>query len=92
MEYEIKLFKDDEAEKVNPTLFKSLVRCLRYLTCTKPDILYVTGFVSRYMEAPTTTHFKAAKRILYYLKGTIDFGLYYSVSYDYKLIGYSDSD
>ena len=44
------------------------------------------------MEAPTTTHFKAAKRILRYLKGTTDFGLYYSVSNDYKLIGYSDSD
>ena len=36
--------------------------------------------------------FKAAKRILRYLKGTIDFGLYYSVSDDCKLVGYSDSD
>ena len=44
------------------------------------------------METPTTTHFKASKRILRYLKGTIDFGLYYSVSDDCKLIGYSDSD
>ena len=48
--------------------------------------------MSRYIEAPTTTHFKAAKRILRYLKGTTDFGLYYSVSNDYKLVGYSDSD
>ena len=54
--------------------------------------MYVTGFVSRYMEAPTTTHFKTAMRILRYLKGTIYFGLYYSVSDDYKLVGYSDSD
>ena len=92
MECGIKLFKDDEAEKVDPTLFKSLVGCLRYLTCTRPDILYATGLVSRYMETPTTTHFKAAKRILRYLKGTIDFGLYYSVSDDCKLVGYSDSD
>ncbi|KAE8734503.1 hypothetical protein F3Y22_tig00000764pilonHSYRG00191 [Hibiscus syriacus] len=50
------------------------------------------GLVSRYMESPTTTHFKAAKRILHYLKGTIDFGLFYSVSNDYKLVGYSNSD
>ena len=44
------------------------------------------------MEALTTTHFKAAKRILHYLKGTTHFGLYYSVYNDYKLVGYSDSD
>ncbi|XP_048615895.1 LRR receptor-like serine/threonine-protein kinase GSO1 [Brassica napus] len=44
------------------------------------------------MEHPTTTHFKAAKRILRYIKGTINFGLYYSISDDYKLVGYSDSD
>ena len=65
---------------------------LRYLTCTRPDILHAVGVVSRYIESPTTTHFKAAKRILRYLKGTIDFGLFYSVSNDYKLVGYSDSD
>ena len=44
------------------------------------------------MEHPTTTHFKAAKRILRYIKCTINFGLYYSISEDYRLVGYSDSD
>ncbi|XP_057780230.1 secreted RxLR effector protein 161-like [Salvia miltiorrhiza] len=44
------------------------------------------------MENPTTTHFKAAKRILRYLKGTLDYGLFYSNTHDYKLVGYSDSD
>ncbi|PKU77377.1 putative mitochondrial protein [Dendrobium catenatum] len=79
-------------EIVNPTFFKSLVGSLRYLTCTRPDILYAVGIVSRYMEVPTTTHLKAAKRILRYIKGTIDFGLFYSSSNDFKLVGYSDSD
>ena len=36
--------------------------------------------------------FKVAKRILHYLKGTINFSLFYSVSNDYKLVGYSDSN
>ncbi|KAK2437950.1 hypothetical protein QL285_022782 [Trifolium repens] len=92
MECGIKLSKHDEGESVDPSLFKSLVGSLRYLTCTRPDILYTVGVVSRYMEHPTTTHLKAAKRILRYIKGTTNLGLYYSVSDDYKLVGYSDSD
>ncbi|KAG6502065.1 hypothetical protein ZIOFF_041952 [Zingiber officinale] len=64
----VKLSKHDKEEKVDPTFFKSLVGSLRYLTCTRPDILYVVGLVSRYMEDPTTTHLKIAKRILRYIK------------------------
>ncbi|KAG6473448.1 hypothetical protein ZIOFF_067364 [Zingiber officinale] len=47
---------------------------------------------NRYMEDPITTHLKIAKRILRYIKGTIDFGLLYSTSNHFKLEGYSDSD
>ena len=92
MECGFKLINHEEGEKIDPKLFKSLVGSLRYLTCMRPDILYAVGLVSRYMESPTTSHFKAAKRILRYLKGKIDFGLYYSISNDYKLVGYSDND
>ena len=88
----IKLSKNDEVRKVDTTLFKSLIWSLWYLTCTTPDILYAIGLVSRYMKTPTTTHFKSAKRILLYLKGTIDFSLFYSVSAYYKLVGYNYSD
>ncbi|KAH9650236.1 hypothetical protein KPL70_026291 [Citrus sinensis] len=55
-------------------------------------ILYAVGLVSRYMENPKTTHFKAAKRIIRDIKGTTNFGLLYSFSNDYKLVGYSDND
>ncbi|KAJ4709756.1 Retrovirus-related Pol polyprotein from transposon TNT 1-94 [Melia azedarach] len=88
----VKLSKHEEGEKVDSTFFKSLVGCLRYLTCTRPDILYATGLVSRYMKTPTTTHFKAVKRILRYLKGTTNFGLFYLCSDNFELVGYSDSD
>ena len=64
VECAIKLTKYDEGEKVNPTFFKSLVGSLRYLTCTRPDILFVIWLVSHYMEIPTTTHLKIAKRIV----------------------------
>lgn len=44
------------------------------------------------METPTTTHLKIAKRILCYIKGTLNFGLFYSPVNDFKFIGYVDSD
>ena len=77
---------------MDSTLFKSLIGCLRYLTCTRPDILFAVEVVSHFMDAPTSTHLKVAKRILRYLKGTIDLGLFYSYSDDFNLVGYCDSD
>ena len=77
---------------MDSTLFKSLIGSLRYLTCTRRDILFAVGVVSRFMEAPTSTHLKVAKRILSYLKSTIDLGLFYSSSDDFNLVGYCDSD
>ncbi|KAJ4976968.1 hypothetical protein NE237_002074 [Protea cynaroides] len=88
----IKFSKNKDGEIVDPTRFISLVGSLHYLTCTRPDILYGVGLVSRYMEEPTTTLWKMTKKILRYIKGTLNFGLFYSSSNDLKLVGYSDSD
>ncbi|KZV33170.1 hypothetical protein F511_18186 [Dorcoceras hygrometricum] len=62
-------------EEVDPTTFKSLVGSLRYLTCTRPDILFAVGIVSRFMENPIESHMMAAKRILRYIKGTVNYGI-----------------
>ncbi|XP_058776093.1 secreted RxLR effector protein 161-like [Vicia villosa] len=92
MECGSKLSKHENGEIMDPTLYKSLVGSLCYLTCTRLAILYVVGVLSRYMEAPTITHFKEAKRILCYIKGTKNFGLQYYSSNNYEIVGYSDSD
>jgi hypothetical protein len=88
----MKMSKNDKGGKINSTTFKSLVMSLRYLTCTRPYILYEVGLVSRFMETSTMTHVKALKWILRYIKGTIDFGLFYSYSTSFDLVGYSDND
>jgi hypothetical protein len=81
-----------KTKKINSTTFKSLVESLRYLTCTHPDILYKISLVSKFMETPTMTHFKVSKRILRYIKGTIDFGLLYGYFNGFDFMGYNDSD
>ena len=44
------------------------------------------------MERPKEAHWQAAKRILWYVKGTKRFGILYNVSEHSDLIGYTDSD
>lgn len=92
MECRVKLSKHDKGEIVDPTLFKSLVESLRYLTCTRPNILYAVGLVNRYMKTPIIAHTNIAKRIIFYIKDTIDFSLLYSLSNNYKLVAYSNND
>ncbi|KAH9648545.1 hypothetical protein KPL70_025633 [Citrus sinensis] len=47
----VKLSKYDEGEDIDPTFFKSLVGSLRYLTCTRPDILYAVGLLIGYSDS-----------------------------------------
>ncbi|KAL5830145.1 hypothetical protein ACOSQ3_019613 [Xanthoceras sorbifolium] len=63
-----------------------------YLTATRPDVMFVVGLISRYMENPTELHQQVAKRVLRYLKGTLDFGLFYKNGGNSKLVAYTDSD
>ncbi|KAK3125062.1 hypothetical protein QOZ80_7BG0599500 [Eleusine coracana subsp. coracana] len=94
MEPRFKLSKVSSAPVMDATAYKSIVGSLRYLTHTHPDIAFAVGYVSRFMEALTTKHFAAVKRILRYLVGTLSHGLCYKQGgmKNAKLVGYSDSD
>ncbi|WVY99219.1 hypothetical protein V8G54_031370 [Vigna mungo] len=72
-----KLSLQHEETKVDATLFKQIVGTLRYICSSRPDISFGVGLVSRFMHDPRQSHMTAAKHILRYLKGTIDFGLYF---------------
>jgi Reverse transcriptase (RNA-dependent DNA polymerase) len=92
MELGTKLSRYDEGDEVDANLYQNLVGSLRYLTCTRSDIMFVVGVASRYMESLMTSHWKATKRILRYVRGTVDLGLHYSKTNNFKLAGYSNSD
>jgi hypothetical protein len=91
IENEVELRKS-KVGNVDPTYFKSLVGSLRYLTCTRLDILYGVGLINRYMEIPDQSHLNAAKRIIRYIKRTINEGMFYTSSKNFNLVGLSDSD
>ncbi|KAL8135623.1 hypothetical protein AgCh_010309 [Apium graveolens] len=93
MDPKLLITKDEGGVAVNSTEFKSLVGGLRYLVHTCPDLAYAVGIVSHFMERPTQMHLNAVKRILQYVKGTLNYGLVYSKDSKNKMIsGYSNSD
>ena len=73
---------------------RPLVGSLRYVTLSRPDIAYAVGCVSRHVNSPTQEIVAACKRILRYLKGTIDNGLVYKGNggREWELHGYVDAD
>jgi len=60
--------------------------------CTQSDISFATGMLGRYQSNPRMEHWKVAKKVLRYLKGTKDHMLTYRRSDHLEVIGYSDSD
>lgn len=54
--------------------------------------MYIVGLISRYMGSPNELHLQAAKRVLRYVKGTVDLRIFYKKGEDGILLGYTDSD
>ncbi|GJU60121.1 ribonuclease H-like domain-containing protein [Tanacetum coccineum] len=74
------------------TLYRSLAGSLQYLTFTRPNISYVVSQVCLYMHDPREPHFSALKRILRYVRGTLDYSLQLFSYCTIELVAYSDAD
>jgi len=93
MEEKLKLSRESTVEEVDATLYRRLMGSLRYLVHTRPDLVFAVGYLSRFMQRPTVEHQQAAKRVLRYVAGTLDYGLHYGKAPNTaRFIGYSDSD
>ncbi|WVZ97745.1 hypothetical protein U9M48_043259 [Paspalum notatum var. saurae] len=74
--------------------FKEEMKATFQMSDLGPLSLYLgSSYVSRFMQRPTTEHQQAVKRIIRYIAGTLDHGLYYPrCPGEAHLVGYSDSD
>ena len=70
-----KLFKDDNGVSIDPTLFRSMIGSLLYLTASRPGICFSVGVCARYQGNPKESHLAAVKRIIRYVNGTADYGI-----------------
>lgn len=82
----------DDHDLVNATTYRGLVGSLQYLTFTRPDITHAVNRVCQHFQNPTKAYLHAVKRILRYLKGTIDYGIRFLSQSSLTLYGFSDSD
>jgi hypothetical protein len=86
-----KLSKFDGTQLPDPTEYRQIVGALQYCTLTRPYISFSVNQLCQHMHAPTSTHWSASKRVLRYLKSSVDHGLHYTKG-PLHLSAYCDSD
>ncbi|WVZ96850.1 hypothetical protein U9M48_042433 [Paspalum notatum var. saurae] len=87
-----KLSEDAGAPVADPTAYRSLAGALQYPTFTRPDITYAIQQVCLHMHDPQEPHLTALKRLLRYLRDTVDHGLLLHRSSSTELVVYTDTD
>ena len=88
----VKLTNDPSGESVDVTLYRIMIECLLYLIASRPDIAFSVGVCYRFQSNLKVSHLNAVKRIIKYISGTCDYGLFYSKESNLSLVGFSDSD
>jgi hypothetical protein len=85
--------EESEMEGIYET-YGTVVGMLGYLSnATRPDLSYSVNQCRAYTSNPRRHHWVALKRIIRYLKGTLNYGLVYSMIHGQdQLTAYSDAD
>jgi hypothetical protein len=92
MSTSVKLHADVAGKPIDQSLCRSMIGCLLYLTASRPDISFSVGVCARFQANPKESHLTTVKRILRYVNGTVNFGIFFSRNTNLELAGYSDVD
>jgi len=86
------LDSDEKGTSVDQTKYRGLISSLLYLTTSRPYIMFSVCLCARFQSNLKELQFTVVKRILKYLQGTTNVGLWYPSEVYLNLVGYSDSD
>ncbi|KAI3513013.1 hypothetical protein L1887_20337 [Cichorium endivia] len=92
MDSNVKLCANLGKELEDTTMYRKIVGSLIYLTLTRSDIAFVVGVLSRYMQNPRKPHLDATRRVLRYVKTTLNYGVMFKREKECRLSGYCDAD
>lgn len=87
-----KLKKSEGTRLDNPSFYRSCIGSLQYIVLTRPELAYFVNKLSQYMNDPRQSHWIICKRVLRYLKNTIDIHLKFRIIEDHDLVAYTDTD
>jgi hypothetical protein len=87
-----KLSASDGDLLADQTLYRSLIGALQYLTLTRPETAYIIHQACLFTHAPHTSHLNLVKRIIRYIKGTLDYDTHIIPSSTLALVAFSDAD
>jgi hypothetical protein len=86
---------DGVARYEDKVYYQHVVGQLMYaMIGTRADICFAVGVLSRFSSNPSSEHLTAVKRVVRYIKPTINYGIVFGTKVDSsdKLLGYGDSD
>ena len=69
-----------------------MIQKLQYVVHIRPDIALADDIVARFLANPRENHMMTIKRIMRYLKGTEDYGLWYKIGGNLDLKVFTDAD
>ena len=73
--------------------YQSAIGSLLYLAiATRPDIAFAVSNAAKFSAQPAKQHWTAVKRILRYLRGTVNLGSVFAPHVSGGIVGYSDAD
>nr|GEW60515.1 hypothetical protein [Tanacetum cinerariifolium] len=88
----LKLDEDPLGISVDQTQFCSMVGSLMYLTASRPNLVLAVCMCATYQASPTKKHIEALKRVFLYLRGTINWVLWYPKDTAMALTAYENAD
>jgi len=77
LEQNVKLNVDERDLVKDTTMYRRIVGSLIYMTITRPNLNYVVGVVSQFMQTPQKPHLDVVRLILRYIKHILQCGIFY---------------
>jgi hypothetical protein len=92
LEQNVKLNVDEGKLVDDTTMYRRIVGSLIYMTITRPNLSYVIGMVSQFMQTPQKPHLDVVRHILRYIKYTLQCGIFYEAKSQLQIHGYTNVD